>query len=264
MEQIRRKTGKEKLEYDDLVEHCEAFKDMVTWSKYHDRDPVLLELRQDAQRKMRAYNNSDPLKPELRDEMIRDLLGSAGPNVLVEPPFYVDYGLNIFVQDGFYCNFGCCILDGGVVKIGKNVMFAPGVQIYTAHHPLDGKSRHEGWELCNQVTFGDYVWVGGNAIINPGVTIGSNSVVGSGSVVTKDVPPNCVVAGNPAKIIRHLDVSGSTDDYMTRRRAGRVCDHHKPASSTRFSLSTAVSLSIALSMTLVCAFVGARLGTKGA
>ena len=259
MDQVRKKSGKDKLTHEVLREHSEAFLNMVTWQRYEDRDPVLLELRQDAQRQMHAYNKSDPMQPEERDKMIRELLGSTGESVLVEPPFYVDYGLNIFVGENFYCNFGCCILDGGIVKIGKNVMFAPGVQIYTAHHPLDGKARHEGWELCNQVTIGDYVWVGGNAIINPGVTIGSNAVIGSGSVVTKDVPANCVVAGNPAKIIRRLDGDATTRDYIERRQARRVCDVYRPAASASPSSWLNASLPVVLTCALVCVIVGVRL-----
>ncbi|MNC32530.1 Maltose O-acetyltransferase [compost metagenome] len=123
----------------------------------------------------------------------------------IEPSFRCDYGYNIFLGKNFYANFDCVILDVCPVHIGDNCMLAPGVHIYTATHPLDAETRNSGVEFGKPVTIGHNVWIGGRAVINPGVTIGDNVVVGSGSVVTKDIPANAVVAGNPARVIKMVD-----------------------------------------------------------
>lgn len=124
---------------------------------------------------------------------------------ILNPPFRCDYGYNIFVGENFYANFDCVILDVCEVKIGRDCMLAPGVHIYTATHPLDPFERSSGVEYGKPVTIGDHVWIGGRAIINPGVTIGNHSVVASGAVVTKDVPEGVVVGGNPARVIKHIE-----------------------------------------------------------
>lgn len=126
----------------------------------------------------------------------------------LEPPFRCDYGANITLGKNFYANFNCVVLDVAPVVIGDNVLFAPNVQIYTAGHPLDVKSRvEEGIEFGTPITIGNNVWLGGGVIVCPGVTIGDNSVIGAGSVVTKDVPANVVAAGNPCRVIRTLDAT---------------------------------------------------------
>jgi maltose O-acetyltransferase len=119
------------------------------------------------------------------------------------PPFHCDYGCNIYADESLYMNYGCVILDCNKVEIGKNVLFAPYVQIYTAYHPTDPKLRLLG-ELASPVKIGNNVWIGGGAIICPGVTIGDNTTIGAGSVVVKDIPNDVVAVGNPCKIIRHL------------------------------------------------------------
>ncbi|GBB84117.1 hypothetical protein RclHR1_10750006 [Rhizophagus clarus] len=156
------------------------------------------------------YNNSKPGHIDSeefreRDNMIRQLFGSAGKDIFVEPPFYCDYGYNIHVGENFYCNFNCTILDSNKVTIGDRVMFGPNVSLYPATHPAQPEVRAEGPELAFPIKIGNDVWIGGGAIICPGITIGDGVTVGAGSVVTKDVPPYVVVAGNPAKIIKHLE-----------------------------------------------------------
>ncbi|KAJ1548385.1 hypothetical protein HK405_003421 [Cladochytrium tenue] len=122
----------------------------------------------------------------------------------IEPPFHCDYGCNIALGSGVYMNFGCVVLDGCPVRIGARTMFGPGVHVYTAAHPLDPAERSSGVEFGRPVTIGDDVWVGGGAIILPGVTIGDAAVIGAGSVVTKNVEPYTVVAGNPARVVRSI------------------------------------------------------------
>ena len=137
---------------------------------------------------------------------LRSLFGRTGQSFWVETGFHCDYGCNIHVGENFYANFDVVILDCCEVHIGKNCMLAPRVCIYTATHPLDPYERNEiGLEYGKPVTIGDNVWIGGSAVINPGVTIGDNAVIASGSVVTKSVPAHTVVGGNPAHVLRVLE-----------------------------------------------------------
>lgn len=148
-------------------------------------------------------NNYDISEGE-RIELGKKLLGKSGKTVYLNPGFWCDYGENIEVGENFYCNYGVCILDVCKVKIGDNCLIAPQVGIYTAEHPIDRNTRISGLELGRPITIGNDCWIGGNAVINPGVTLGDNVIVGSGSVVTKSFPSNVIIAGNPAKIIKKL------------------------------------------------------------
>lgn len=141
--------------------------------------------------------------PERR-EVLGRLLGTLGEGVHVRAPLYVDYGSNLHLGDGTFVNYGLVALDVAEIRVGRDCQIAPGVQILTASHPLDPEPRRAGWEDGQPVTIGDSVWLGAGCLVLPGVTIGDNSVVGAGAVVTKDVPANVVVAGNPARIIRQL------------------------------------------------------------
>ncbi|GAM55090.1 maltose O-acetyltransferase [Vibrio ishigakensis] len=124
----------------------------------------------------------------------------------INPPFYCDYGSNIIFGKNFYANYNCTVLDVNTVEFGDNVMLAPNVQIYTAGHPLDVKQRvEEGVEFGLPIKIGHNVWIGGGAIICPGVSIGDNTVIGAGSVVTKDIPGNVLAAGNPCRVLRELN-----------------------------------------------------------
>lgn len=143
-------------------------------------------------------------QPEKRTEVIKLLFGRTGEKVFVGSGFECDYGVNIEVGENFFCNYGVVILDVCKVKIGKNCLIAPQVGIYTACHPLEREVRTANLEYGKPITIGDDCWIGGRAVINPGVCLGDNVVVGSGSVVTKSFPSNVVIAGNPAKIIKQL------------------------------------------------------------
>lgn len=136
---------------------------------------------------------------------LKELFASAGEHFTVKPEFHCDYGCHISVGDHFFANYGCTILDVCRVTIGSHCLMGPNVALYTACHPLDAALRSAGPEYGKPITVGDNVWFGGNAVVCPGVTIGDNAVVAAGAVVTRDVPPNVVVAGNPARVIRNLN-----------------------------------------------------------
>ena len=140
-------------------------------------------------------------------QILRQLFASGGDSVWLEPPFRCDYGTNIYLGEKVYFNFDCVILDVCEVRIGDFVFIAPGVHIYTATHPLEAEQRRTQ-EFGKPVTIGNDVWIGGKSVICPGITIEDRSVIGAGSVVTKDVPSGVVVAGNPAKVIRKIDDQG--------------------------------------------------------
>ena len=178
---------------------------MLNGELYHAADPELVKERLHARRLTRLYNETLETDEHKRTELLKELLGSTGKNLYIEPTFRCDYGYNIHVGENFYANFDCVFLDVCEIRIGDNGFIGPGVHIYTATHPLHPTERISGAEYGIPVTIGHNVWIGGKAIINPGVKIGNNVVVASGAVITKDVPDNVVVGGNPAKIIKTLN-----------------------------------------------------------
>lgn len=150
------------------------------------------------------FNHTSPTEPEKRVALIRQLMGSVGKNVWIEPPLHVAYGSQITLGDNFYANFNLVVVDDGKVIIGNNVMIAPNVTISTTGHPVDPTVRITGQQFSQTVTLEDNVWIGSGAVINPGVTIGRNSVIGAGSVVTKDIPADVVAAGVPCRVLRPI------------------------------------------------------------
>ncbi|HIW84445.1 MAG TPA: sugar O-acetyltransferase [Candidatus Dorea gallistercoris] len=167
-------------------------------------DPQLKEDFMRARRLTRIFNSLTEEEMERRIEVIKELFGGTGEHVHVEQTFHCDYGSHIYVGEYFYANYDCTIIDVCEVRIGDNVMLAPKVGIYTAGHPLDAGVRNDGLEFGAPVTIGDNVWIGGSAVINPGVTIGDNVVIGSGAVVTKDIPDNVIAVGNPCRVLREI------------------------------------------------------------
>ena len=177
---------------------------MLSGELYNPSDPELKEEAKRSRRLVTIYNNTAPEQKEYRNEILKELLGSTGNKITIEPPFHCDYGSNIYIGERFYANFDCIILDVAEVYIGKNCLFGPRVCVYTPGHSIDAEERNSGIEFGKAVTIGDNVWIGGSAVINPGVTIGNNVVIGSGSVVTHDIPDNVVAAGNPCRVIRPI------------------------------------------------------------
>ena len=148
-----------------------------------------------------ARYNSALAEPALRTQLLTQRFGAVGKNCAIRPPFHCDYGYNIFLGDNVFMNFNCVILDVCRVEIGDRTEIGPAVQIYAADHPRDAETRMRGLEFGRPVKIGRHVWIGGGAMILPGVTIGDHAVIGAGSVVTKDVLDGATVAGNPARIL---------------------------------------------------------------
>jgi len=154
--------------------------------------------------RMHQYNHSDYNDFLLRDKLIKEILGGHKDTLKITPPVYFDYGKHTFIGRDFYANFDCIFLDVNTITIGDNVMFGPRVGLYTAGHPIDADIRNEGLEFGLPIKIGNNVWIGGNAIVMPGVTIGDNSIIGAGSVVTKDIPAHVIAVGNPCKVVRKI------------------------------------------------------------
>lgn len=179
-------------------------------------DEEVFEEQKKARRLLQKLNFMDRADFDGLALVVRELLGKCGDGVMINPPFYCDYGSHIEVGDNFFANYNCTIIDVGRVKIGKNVLLAPNVAIYTAGHPLHPAARNSMYEYGIGVTIGDNVWIGGNSVINPGVTIGDNVVIGSGSVVTRDIPEGVVAAGNPCRVLRRITEEDKKYYYKDR------------------------------------------------
>lgn len=179
---------------------------MLAGELYDALDPELVADRDQARTWCQQLNATAEQEQELRRQILEQLLGSGGETVWIQPPFYCDYGSNIHLGERVYFNFNCIILDVCRVNIGAFCFFGPAVQIYTATHPMEPVLRRTQ-EFGKPVTIGSDVWVGGGAIVCPGVTIGSRTVIGAGSVVTRDVPEGVLAAGNPCRVIRLLGES---------------------------------------------------------
>ena len=167
-------------------------------------------LARDAERAMaltHRLNTADPNDHSLRRELLTTLLGAFGEDSEIRPPFRCDYGYQTFVGARTFANFGLISLDVARVTIGDDVQIGPGVQLLTATHPIDPGPRRDKWEAAEPIVIGDNVWLGGGVIVCPGVTIGENSVIGAGAVVTRDIPANVVAVGNPARVIREIDTA---------------------------------------------------------
>ncbi len=167
-------------------------------------DPALIAERQDCKEMCRDYNDLRPKDMEGREALLRKLLGEVKGSILIEQPFYCDYGYNIKVGENFYANFNLVILDGAPVTFGDNVFIAPDCGFYTAGHPLDATERNKGLEYARPITVGDNVWIGAKVCVLPGVTIGDNCVIGAGSVVNRDIPANSLAVGNPCRVVKKI------------------------------------------------------------
>ena len=183
----------------------------------------LSEERMENKKRIYQYNLLAPDAVEEQEQLIKKILGKTGRHVHIEAPFHCDYGYNIEVGENFFANYNLTVLDVGLVRIGNNAQIAPNVSIYTAGHPVHPESRNSGYEYGIAITIGDNGWIGGNAVIMPGVTIGDNVVIGAGSIVTKDLPSNVIAAGNPCRVIR--EITDADRDYYYKDRRFDVDDY---------------------------------------
>jgi maltose O-acetyltransferase len=173
---------------------------MISGLPYDPGDPELQADQTAAKQWMARYNAAMAASPAERRDLLRQRMGEVGEGAIIRPPFHCDYGYNIRLGRGVFLNFNCIVLDVCEVGIGDQTQIGPGVQILTADHPRDAARRAEGIEFGRPVTIGSNVWIGGGAIILPGVTIGDDAVIGAGSVVTRDVPEGATAVGNPARV----------------------------------------------------------------
>lgn len=193
------------LEFGVMTENAMSEREKMKAGELYDAgDPELVSERLRARRLLSQLNSSSGDQLPFRREIYEELFGRMGSSLIIEPPFYCDYGSHIEIGDRVFFNFNCVLLDPAPIRIGDDVLFGPAVQIYTATHPVHWQKRRKGLESARPVKIGSDVWVGGGAIINPGVQIGERSVIGSGSVVTRNVPAGVFAAGNPCRPLREL------------------------------------------------------------
>jgi maltose O-acetyltransferase len=178
---------------------------MLAGDLYLADDPDLIRELERAQGLTHRYNAMDPNDRAGRHALLRELLGGFGEGSEIRPPLHCDYGSHTVLGARTFINFGLVCLDVAAVTIGDDVQIGPNVQLLTATHPVDPAPRRDRWESARPIVIGDNAWLGGGVIVGPGVTIGANSVIGAGAVVIRDIPPNVVAVGNPARVLRPVD-----------------------------------------------------------
>lgn len=188
---------------------------MLAGEMYNPRDPELIDIYYRARKLLRSYHQLEIGDNKGRNDILKQLLGYKGDQIWIETPFFCDYGENIFIGEETFINTNCILLDDNYIRIGKNGLLGPYVQIYTASHPLSASDRifpaeerppnFPAYKTYSQaVSIGDNAWIGGNTVIMPGVTIGHNVTIGASSIVTKDIPDNVLALGNPCKVVKTL------------------------------------------------------------
>lgn len=196
---------------------------MTEWKKlkqgimYNDFDKDLFDRRVRAKRIFKEYNKTDDSEIEKRQQLLTELCDNIGENVWIEPDFRCEFGKNISIGNNVYINFGCIILDCAKVTIDDNTLIGPNIGIYAVNHALNAEERINGGCFGKPVHIGKRVWLGGDVKIMAGVTIGDESIIGAGSIVTKDIPSGVIAAGNPCRVIREITNSDKTD-YLYNRR----------------------------------------------
>lgn len=175
---------------------------MLSGELYNALDKQLTEERVKTRLLLKDLNDSREDQPDKRESILKQLLPNAGSGLWLQPPFYCDYGTNIILGENVFFNFNCVLLDVAKITVGSRTLFGPNVQVYTATHPVNYLERSSGLEYGKPILIGEDVWIGGNAVICPGVKIGNRSIIGAGSVVTKDVPDDVIAAGNPCRVIK--------------------------------------------------------------
>lgn len=182
---------------------------------YDPMDAEIMALQKNCMKAMDAFNKTDSTQGELRQKLMKEMLGAVGENCYIEPPFHANWGgKNIFFGNNVYANFNLTAVDDVEIIVGDNVLFAPNVTLTTANHPIAPKLRAKGYQYCKKIVIKNNVWICSGAIILAGVTIGENSVIAAGSVVTKDIPANVVAMGSPCKVYREI----SEDELNLERR----------------------------------------------
>jgi maltose O-acetyltransferase len=186
---------------------------MLAGELYDPLDKQLSDERMQARLLLKEFNDSREDQVGKRTRILKALIPNAGVGLWLQPPFYCDYGFNMVVGDKVFFNFNCVVLDVAQVRIGSRTLFGPNVQVYTATHPIDHRERASGLEYAMPITIGEDVWIGGSAVICPDVTIGDRSVIGAGSVVTKDIPADVFAAGNPCRVIKQLPFAVNSNKF---------------------------------------------------
>ncbi|KAJ0401601.1 hypothetical protein P43SY_008676 [Pythium insidiosum] len=228
--------------------HMTEKQKMINGELYDCMDPELVADRQRVRSLVKQFNEAASYSSE-SVALLCEMLGTKGEKVIIEAPFRCDYGYNIHAGDCVFMNFNCVLLDVCEIRIGARTLLGPGVQIYTASHPLDPELRKMGLENGSPITIEEDVWIGGNAILLPGVRVGRGSVIGAGSVVTKDVPPMSVFAGNPARFIKSVvppQSESATVDALTPaiRRAVSFHIRHAAIVGTLSFASSAIAVNL--------------------
>ena len=182
---------------------------MLAGELYNAMDAQLADERLKVRLLIKQLNDLREDQAKERGLLLKELIPAAGGGLWIQTPFYCDYGYNMKVGKRVYFNFNCVVLDVAPVTIGSRTLFGPNVQIYTATHPMNHKERASGLEFAKPITIGEDVWIGGSTVICPGVTIGDRSVIGAGSVVTKDIPADVMAAGNPCRVIKAIEAAPS-------------------------------------------------------
>jgi maltose O-acetyltransferase len=178
--------------------------DKMSGGDWYITDESVLDLQRERQTLMERYNATSIADPIGRRELLIELMGIVGDEVEVRSPVYVDYGSNVRIGTGVFLNYGCQLADVATITIGDHCQIGPNVSFLTPIHPLDPQRREDKWETAQPISIGRNVWLGGGVIVCPGVSIGDDTVVGAGAVVTKDLPPRVVAVGNPARVVREL------------------------------------------------------------
>ena len=189
---------------------------MQAGETYYAFDPELMKLHRDCLKWVEEYNRTYFRDYTQGGELLRKFLPNAHPSLVIQAPFWCDYGYNIELGKNFYANHNLMILDGAKVKFGDNVFIAPDCGFHTAGHPIDAKRRNQGLEYAYPIIVGDNVWIGAGVQVLPGVTIGSNVVIGAGSIVTKDIPDYVIAAGNPCRVLRKITEEDMKKDYFRK------------------------------------------------
>lgn len=197
-----------------MINFEEQKKRVMSGLMYNDLTQELVDARKRAVELTNEYNATYGQSPEVREAVLRKLLGEMGEDVFFEPSFRCEFGYNIRIGSHFYANFDCVMLDGGGIEIGDHVLFGPRVSIYTSRHAFDPQERAAGACFSKKVKIGSNVWVGGGVHMDQGITIGDNSIIGAGSVITRDIPANVVAAGAPCRVIRSITGNEKTDYFQ--------------------------------------------------